>query len=187
MIGPDDALIERARACDEPAWEELVRRYGRSLHAHALRMSRDAHAAEDLAQEAWVRAFRFLGGYRPGTSFRAWLFTILTNLLRDHARRAARAPALEPEAVAAAAARALPDASARELAAATERAIAELPAEQREVLLLRTVEGLSHDEIAQATGANAATVRWRLFRARERLAQRLEGWTGQPAGEGGAS
>lgn len=170
MLEPDDVLVERARVNNEQAWEGLVRRYGPTLQAHAQRMLRDPHAAEDAAQEVWVRAFGALGRYRTGTSFRAWIFTILTNLIRDHARRAARAPqALEAEAVAGP----VRDLGGREVTEAAERAIAALPDDQREVLLLRSVEGLSHDEIAAVTGANPATVRWRLHRARERVAQQL--------------
>lgn len=179
MLGDRDEALRRAREGDEEAWSWLVERYHPVLYGYARRLTRDHGAADDLCQETWLRACRGLDGFETGTSLRAWLLRIMTNLFRDRLRRRARrvetVPVVEQE---------VPGSSGEpagrllgsELGAAFEAALQELPAEQREVLLLRTEEGLAHEEIAEITDAAPATVRWRLYRARDRLRRLLAGW-----------
>ena len=140
------------------------------VHRYLAHRLGDPAAAEDLAAETFLRAYAARSSFKPGSP-RAWLFTIATNLLRDHARGAGRrdaafaewagrsTPVAEPEFE-------LPD---PELA----RALTALRAEEREALLLYAWADLSYDEIATVTGVAVGTVRSRLARARARLTAEL--------------
>jgi len=141
--------------------------------------------AEDVVQEAFLRAFRAFDTLR-GTDVKAWLLTIVRNChataLKQRLRRAALPLTEEPAAAAAGAGSALPDPESASLAAderrTLERLIAALPTEHREVLLLRELEDLSYREIAAVTGIAIGTVMSRLARARAALRaswQQLEG------------
>lgn len=139
----------------------------------ARHLTRDEHRAQDLAQEALKRAWSGRNGFQPGTRLRAWLFTILRNAhfssLRKHRREVEDADG----ALAAALSQEPPQdhASAlRELAAA----MAILPSEQREALLLVGVSGYSQEEAAHATGCAVGTIKSRVNRARGRLREMLE-------------
>ena len=131
----------------------------------------DASTAEDLASETFLRAYRARDSYVPGSP-RAWLFTIATNLLRDHARGLARRDA----AFAVVAGHASPMASAEPMLPDPElaAALATLREEEREALLLLAWAELSYQEIATATGVAVGTVRSRLSRARAHLTAVLE-------------
>ena len=175
----ETAWIEAARDGDGEAWEQLVRSYQGALYGFALRMTGGAEAAEDATQETWVRAVTALDSFTTGSSFKAWLFTILANLLRDRHRKAARRPttvSAEDASLSDPSSSAEWPALGRELASALDEAYRCLPEDQREVLLLRTVEGLSYEEIVEITETPLATVRWRVHRARERLRKELKPW-----------
>lgn len=131
----------------------------------------DAAAAEDLAAETFLRAYAARASFRPGSP-RAWLFTIATNLLRDHARGAGRRDA----ALAEWAGRTSPAASEPEFELPDPQlalALAALRAEEREVLLLYAWADLTYEEIATVTGVAVGTVRSRLARARAHLTAEL--------------
>jgi RNA polymerase sigma-70 factor (ECF subfamily) len=193
MTAPTDVeLVELALAGSEEAFRQLVLRYERPLFSLVLRMVRDPSLAEDLSQEAFVRAFRALASFDRSRKFSSWLFKIAHNLTIDQLRRRsldtesletplgsegdertlesrlADDSALAPD-------RAL---ESGDLGAALERAVSALRAEYREVILLRFVEGLAYQEIAEVMGLPLGTVKTNIHRARKELAELLgkEGW-----------
>src|SRR3990172_1920398 len=178
----DEALVQASRQGDLASFNLLVERYQGQVYNVALRMLRDFPAAEDVTQDTFLSAYRNIGSYRGGM-FRAWLFRIAMNAARDALRRRARRPAASldtymegettprdvPD----------PDSGPEEGALQHERErvlgdlIMELPQDQRTVLVLSDVQGLSYEEIAQATGEALGTVKSRLSRARSRLRELL--------------
>jgi RNA polymerase sigma-70 factor (ECF subfamily) len=135
--------------------------------------------AQDVVQEAYLRAFKFFGGFRGGDS-RAWLLRIVRNAFYDwlkHNRREATGMAFEEEIEHAADASATPDTLLLEKAdhELLHQAIAELPVEFREILVLRELEGFSYKEISEIAGVPLGTVMSRLARAREHLRSQLVG------------
>jgi RNA polymerase sigma-70 factor (ECF subfamily) len=187
---PDEAfLLARARQGELSAFEEVVRRHQRRVYGVALRIVRAHDVADDVAQEAFVRAWRSLDRFELGRPFAPWVCRIAANLALNHVRspRAreeglpeghAEMPALDQGPL-----EALLDDEARRV---LDAAVAELPAEQRAVFVLRAVEELSYEEIAAALGLPPGTVMSRLYRARERLARALRPYLGAAAARGKA-
>jgi RNA polymerase sigma-70 factor (ECF subfamily) len=182
-------LIERARAGDTRAFEDLARREERALYRHALRIVGTTSDAEDIVQDALFSAWRSIASFQ-GLSFRAWLFRIATNRALDQLRSRKRRPELpldppdddeitwaEPVAPG-------PDltqlAGDREALAAVENALEALPTEQRTALLLRDVEGFAYEEIAVITSVEIGTVKSRIHRGRLAVRNTLisRGWRG---------
>jgi RNA polymerase sigma-70 factor (ECF subfamily) len=177
-LGADPpGLVERLRAGDPRAFEELVIAYQHRVFGVALRMLGSRAEAEEIAQEVFLRAHRALADFRGDARLGTWLYAIASRLclnrLASADRRVARGDAALAEVPAAA-----PDAAdAAEHAqrdAALRAAIAELPEERRIVLVLRDIEGLTYDEIAEALALEPGTVRSRLHRARMQLKDKLE-------------
>ena len=170
----EDAWVHAAKAGSREAFDALVELHGRAVLRYLAGMCGPAVEAEDLAQEALFQAFRRLGTFATGTGFRAWLLTIAYHTW-VHAVRKKKLVASADQSVLASLAAAQAE-SDGELEAAIRAAVATLPEEQRTVVLLRFGQGLSHAEIARITGAEEATVRWRLFRARQVLRKALRLW-----------
>jgi RNA polymerase sigma-70 factor (ECF subfamily) len=145
--------------------DDLFARYREPVFRFLRRLLRDGAAAEDLTQEAFLRAMR--GTYRANGHERAWIFEIARNLARDHARASARRPATE---VFEDAAGPLTD---RAMALTLDAALASLDDDDREVFLLKEVGGLSYAEIAEACGLTPDAVRSRLHRTRLTLRKHL--------------
>lgn len=171
----DEPLVGRARRGDAEAFGELVRAYQHRIVNFARAMVSDQGDAEDIAQDAFLRAYRGLGGFRGGSSFRTWLYQIVTNTARTHlARRRGRLEQptgdLENVADAADVARASdgPEAAVIQREA-IDRALQALSPELREAVVLRDVEGLDYAEIAKVAGIPMGTVESRIFRGRARL------------------
>jgi RNA polymerase sigma-70 factor (ECF subfamily) len=167
----DEALVERVRGGDVGALEALMRRHNRLLYRTARAILRDDAEAEDAVQEAYLRAYRALDGFRGESKFSTWLVRIAANeaLMRRRARpRTADVVPLEAA-----------DLQAREergdhmLRRLLEKRIDALPDDYRAVFVLRAVEELSVEETAQALGIPEATVRSRFFRARGLLRESL--------------
>lgn len=170
-MASDEECFGRFRDGDEGAFETLLDRYRRPLFSFILRMVGHRGDAEDIFQETFIRVLHHRGDYDPRRPFGPWLYTIAANLVRDERRKRWRRPedqmpeslefpgAGNPEA----------DSMARETGAKVDRAVAALPAEQREVFLLREQAGLSFKEIAEATGANLNTVLGRMHLAVKKL------------------
>src|SRR6185503_14081491 len=180
----DQEVVLRARSGQESAYRELIRRYERPIFALLFRMVRDRELAEDLSQETFVKALNAIESYRPEYKFSSWIFKIANNAAIDHLRRRELdtlsldgAPhAATPEEIEATALQVgdkgetpLEELEARELGSAIERAIAQLRPEYRACILLRHVEGLAYEEIAQSLDLPLGTVKTYIHRARHEL------------------
>ncbi|TME28664.1 MAG: sigma-70 family RNA polymerase sigma factor [Chloroflexi bacterium] len=185
-----DSLLDRARRGDARAFEDLARTLERPLHRHALRMLRQSADAEDVVQDAFLSAWRSLPSFE-GSSFRAWIFRIVTNRALDklRARRRHGEVPLEPPvgdedviwAEPVAPGPELADlAGDREALGVVEEALATLSADQRAALLLRDVEGFAYEEIAAITACEIGTVKSRIHRGRLAVRNVLvaRGWKG---------
>ena len=189
----DGALVARASGGDDGAFEELVLRYQDRVYGLALRLTRRPEEAEDVTQEAFLKAYRALPEFEGRSAFYTWLFRITFNSahsrLRTLGRRHAREKVVSfgspgPDGDEGAAPFAAEPASADpepvavlESADAAERvrqAVDELSPDNRAAITLREVEGLSYDEIAEVTGWTRAAVKSRLHRVRQELAGTLK-------------
>ena len=177
------------RAGDARAFEALVRRHRGPVFHFILRFTGQRARSEDLLQETWLKVVRSAREYEPRARFTTWLYTIARNLCVDSARKEShrQAESLEAPANAQAAeggrplGEALPDggaspergAHAARLRPLLERALAELPEEQREVFVLREYSGIAFKEIAEVTGVSENTVKSRMRYALDGLRRRL--------------
>ncbi len=162
----DRQLVEQAQAGDLPAFDQLVLRHQGSLYCYLYRMCRNGAEAEEMTQEAFVKAWEGLHGFRGAASFKTWLYRIATNLCIN---RLSRRKPVEPLTEEIPAARQNePEESFRQrvLSECITRALEGLPADQRSALVLSIYEELSHDEIAEAMGRSQASVNMLLYRAR---------------------
>lgn len=167
----DEQLIEAARAGDRQAVAELLSRHEAQIYRFGLRMCRDREDAREVLQETMLAMARSLPEFRGQASVASWLYAIARSFCIKQRRRHKGEPAhLDPLEAAAGVAveRGSPEeaVAAREVDGAVERAIAALPAEQREVLLLRDAEGLTAPEVASVLGLGVEAVKSRLHRAR---------------------
>lgn len=160
-----------------PTWEAIVREHSARVYRLAYRLTGNRHDAEDLTQEVFVRVFRSLSTYTPGT-FEGWLHRITTNLFLDHARRRQR---IRMDAMGEDSDRYPTTDGGPERAfehdnldVDVQRALDELPPEYRAAVVLCDIEGLSYEEIAVTLGIKLGTVRSRIHRARARLRVSLE-------------
>lgn len=174
----DSELMTLLAGGEERVLNELVGRWRERLVAFLYRMTNNRSTALDLAQETFVRLYRARGRYQPKAAFPSFLFTIAANLARDHARWRSRHPLVPIEESSAAI---LPDTAAgpdavamqREDIRAVEAAIAVLPMDLREAILLFVYEGLGYSEIAAIVGCSPKAVETRIYRARQILKQEL--------------
>jgi RNA polymerase sigma-70 factor (ECF subfamily) len=176
---PDAELIREAQKGSHRAFEELVRRYSERAYRAAFRVVRDAQIAEDVLQEALLKAYRSLRSFESRSSFYTWLYRITVNLALDRQRRDKRGPTLEwndeiardvePRGVVNAPADPEVASQRVQIRALVAEGIQGLPDGQREVLLLREVEGLSYEEIAQSMEISKGTVMSRLHYARKKM------------------
>lgn len=170
----DMELVE-ASSTDLDAFGELVRRHQDFVYGAALRIVRNPVMAQDLAQEAFVRAHRALPGFRGQAQVRSWLYRIATNLALNAVQRRREYPS-----------ETLPEQPARydtakdavnvALREDLERAIADLPDKLKRPLVLREYEGMSYQAIADTLELPINTVRTRILRARRSLRDKLEAW-----------
>lgn len=174
----EQALIDSARKGDARAFNQLVLLYQRMAYNVAYRILSDADAASDATQDAFLKAFKAMRRFRGG-SFKAWLLRIVTNACYDQLRRKQRRPAssLDDLPVEADHSYYMHDPAERpdefverqELSDTIQAGISTLPVEQRTVLVLSDVQGLSYKEIAEVTGLSLGTVKSRLSRGRARV------------------
>lgn len=180
----DQLLVERAQAGDRGAFDLLVMKYQRRLMRLLKRVVRDPSETEDVVQEAFIKAYRALPYFRGDAAFYTWLYRIAVNTARNYlaslahrvsataAQSREQVHALEeqlrdnntPESVLA----------SKQIALTVNAAVEALPPELRVAIVLREMDGLSYDEIAEIMACPVGTVRSRIFRAREVIAERLE-------------
>ena len=178
----------RVQAGDEAALRALMERWELPVKRLLGRIVQSAAEAEELAQETFVRVWQQRARFRAGAEFRPWLFAIAVNLARNRLRWWRRRPQVsleawggdEPEGTGEIGPAPAPSggeaAEAAERAAAVRRAVAALPLDQRETLVLFEYEGLSHAEIAAALGGTPKGAEARLYRARASLRVTLQRW-----------
>lgn len=166
-------LVAQARQGDTRAFSQLVRRHREGVINVVYRMCGDTNLADDAAQEAFVRAWQHLAGYRPRSPFRNWLYRIATNVALDALRR--EREVVDIDTVALATSNQGPEAAleAAELGQRVQQAVLSLPPASRAVLVLREYEGLSYKEIADTLGIPMGTVMSRLNYARNLLRESL--------------
>jgi RNA polymerase sigma-70 factor, ECF subfamily len=172
------ALVQAAQAGDLSAFNQLVAIYQDQAHNVAYRILNDADAAADAVQESFFKIYRRIHQYRGG-SFRAWVLRIVTNSCYDSLRASKRhyASRLDTDALPPERDRRLSDLRAsphdhavrRELRSLLDRAIMQLPPEQRAVLVMCDIEGFQYHEVAGITGVSLGTVKSRLSRARAKV------------------
>jgi RNA polymerase sigma-70 factor (ECF subfamily) len=163
---------------EPPSWDEVVREHSARVYRLAYRLTGNPHDAEDLTQEVFVRVFRSLSNYTPGT-FEGWLHRITTNLFLDMARRKQRIrfEGLAEDAADRLQGREPTPAQAyddRNLDADVQAALDALAPEYRAAVVLCDIEGLSYEEIAATLGVKLGTVRSRIHRGRAQLRAALE-------------
>ena len=182
----EEELIARSQRGEVAAFNQLVLHYQPIVYGAAYRLLGDPDTAADVTQDAFIAAFRGISSYRGGSSFRAWLLRIASNMACDHWRRVRRHPAEsleflteEDETPSSEALNALADSSAegnpeemlltQELQSAIQQGLEQLPLDQRVAVVLCDIEGLSYEEIADSTQISLGTVRSRISRGRSRL------------------
>ena len=174
------AIVQGVRAGDANAFETLVTAYEKTVYNLALRMVGNPQDAEDMTQEAFLKAYNSLDSFRGDSKFSVWLYRIVSNVCLDHLRKKNRRntvslsveddegeeiqldipdTALSPEAM-------LEQKLTRE---AVRRGLQSLDEDARQILLLREIQGMSYEEIAQALSLESGTVKSRIFRARKKL------------------
>ncbi|MDM0114309.1 RNA polymerase sigma factor RpoE [Variovorax sp. J22R133] len=189
---PGDAdflLVQRTVAGDQKAYELLVIKYQRRIERLIGRMVRDVDLVEDIAQETFIRAYRALHQFRGEAQFYTWLYRIAVNTAKKALVDMKRDPTVSEAALRSSddedetyrpgnepTSDETPDSvlAAKEIAAAVNAAMDALPAELRQAVTLREIEGLSYEEIAEVMNCPIGTVRSRIFRAREAISARVK-------------
>ena len=181
----DQQLVARAQQGDKQAFELLVAKYQRKLLRLISRLVRDPAEAEDVAQDAFIKAYRALPQFRGDSAFYTWLYRIGVNTAKNYLVSQGRRPPSSTEKDNEEAetfddADALRDINtpesillSKEIATTVNAAMAKLPEELRTAISLREIEGLSYDEISEVMNCPIGTVRSRIFRAREAIAAEL--------------
>jgi RNA polymerase sigma-70 factor (ECF subfamily) len=196
-VQPDDlTLVRRCQQGDREAFRLLVERYQRKAYVQALGMLKDKDEAMDVAQEAFVKVYKYLDQFKGDSSFYTWLYRIVANLCVDRLRKTtSRSPASQE----------YDDAVGRgegagagilstqlgtnpqksvlrsELAEKMEAALAQIPEKHREILLLRELEGMSYEDLARILKIPKGTVMSRLFHARAKMQKLLVEYLGDGA------
>ena len=166
-------LVSRAQKGDRQAFASLVEQYWDGLYRWLYHVTHHREAAEDLAQEAFLKALAGLGSFRAGSNFRAWLFRIAYNSFLNQRRSEARARQFFPETVPTVQHGPAEQVMSRENLQVLTRAVGRLPPDFRAAFLLRVEEGLSFREIADVVQTTEETARWRVFKARQKLMEVL--------------
>ena len=181
----DQQLVERVQRGDKHAFDLLVSKYQRKLGRLISRFVRDPAEAEDVTQDAFIKAYRALPGFRGESAFYTWLYRIGINTAKNHLlANKRRAPTITPfdteEAEAFEEASLLHEVStpenelmSKQVVDVVQVSLQQLPEDLRSALTLREIEGLSYEEIASVMNCPVGTVRSRIFRAREAVAENL--------------
>lgn len=182
----DRALVTQAQEGDTAAFQQLVERHQRRAFAIAIGMVRDENDAREIVQEAFLRVFKSLDRFKGGSAFFTWLYRIVTNLSIDHMRKPARREAeLFDNPQIADDADKYPFVSRidgadpmdvvrrRQIAERIQAALDALPPYHRAVIIMREVEGMSYEQMAESMGVSKGTIMSRLFHARQKLQRAL--------------
>jgi len=198
--GYEQKLVERLKRRDEAAFNELVRLYQGKIYRLVFRMLGDAGEAEDLAQEVFVTVFKSIDSFRGDSKLSTWMYRVATNHCKNRikylGRRAHKKKkefdevgdrdAIESATMATSATVPRPDemVHARQTEGFIQKALAELPDDQKELVVLRDIENMTYDAIKEVTGLPEGTVKSRLHRARLALQKRVQELQGVAQGAG---
>lgn len=186
-----DVVSEAVRSDDRKEFDALVERYHKQAYNVAFRMAGNHADAEDLTQEAFIRAFRFFGQYRRELPFESWLYKIMSNAFIDKLRRRPKVnlrsidqPVSTDEGetqfdIADSSAGPEEAVLSMEMDSRVQAALDSLPEVFRLTVIYADIEGLSYEEVAEATNTNIGTVRSRLHRGRRMLRNKLKGYMDQ--------
>lgn len=174
------AIVRKVLGGDANAFETLVLEYEKNVYNIALRMTGNSEDAADMTQEAFIKAYNSLQSFRGDSKFSVWLYRIVSNVCLDFLRSKNRRPtvslSVEDDDGEDAQLDVADDSQSPELLLdrkltrdSVRRGLDSLPPDYRQILLLREIQGLSYDEIAQALSLEVGTVKSRIFRARKRL------------------
>lgn len=174
------AIVRKVLGGDANAFETLVLEYEKNVYNIALRMTGNSEDAADMTQEAFIKAYNSLQSFRGDSKFSVWLYRIVSNVCLDFLRSKNRRPtvslSVEDDNGEDAQLYVADESQSPELLLdrkltreSVRRGLDSLPPDYRQILLLREIQGLSYDEIAQALGLEVGTVKSRIFRARKRL------------------
>jgi len=189
-VDVDAQLVRQVQLGDQRAFEMLVVKYRRRIERLIARMVRDVDLVEDLAQETFIKAYRALPNFRGDSSFYTWLYRIAVNTAKKALMQMHRDPTVSESALGKGGdddddARPTVDQNladgetpesalaSRQIADTVNRAIESLSDDLRQAIVLREIEGMSYEDIAQLMGCPIGTVRSRIFRARDTISQKL--------------
>lgn len=181
----DQVLVRRVQRGDKAAFDVLVRKYQHKIVKLVTRYVHDGAEALDVTQEAFIKAYRAIHGFRGDSAFYTWLYRIAINTAKNHLVAEGRRPLdhgmdlQDPEQYEAQSRLRDVDTPERllltdEIQRTVEAAIAALPEDLRTAIVLRELEGMSYEQIAETMGCPVGTVRSRIFRAREAIDEKLK-------------
>ena len=166
---PDPTVLRKAQRGDEQAFAAIVRQYQGLVFNYVLRFVRDRQVAEDLTQEIFFRVFRSMKSFSANALFTTWLFRVTKNRVIDEVRAMERQPRTVEFDDAPPLQIVEPPPEVQETMDAVWRAVAQLDVDLKMALLLRDVVGLSYQEIADSLDITLATVKWRIYCARQSI------------------
>jgi len=180
----DQKLVVRVQKGDKTAFDLLVRKYQHKVAKLVSRYVRDRREVEDVTQEAMIKAYRAIGGFRGESAFYTWLYRIAVNTAKNYLESQGRRPPGSDVEIEGAELiesgeglrdQATPERQmlTKEIATTVHRVLEHLPPDLRTAITLREIEGMSYEEIAEVMDCPIGTVRSRIFRAREAIDQEL--------------
>ncbi len=182
----DIKLVQRVQSGDKVAFELLFSKYQRRVSRLVSRFVRSDHEVEDVVQEAFIKAYRAIGSFRGDSAFYTWLYRIAVNTAKNYLVSASKRPislsqfekddddGLDEDVFISDVATPESELITKEIAETVNKTMSELPSDLREAIMLREMEGLSYEDIAEAMSCPIGTVRSRIFRAREAISQKIK-------------
>lgn len=182
---PDTVLVQRAQGGDTAAYEELVRRHHKRIHALVYHMTSNKEDTEDLVQEVFIKGFSALPHFKGQSSFYTWIYRIAVNRVINFVKKRKRQSALSLNDFDSGVEREVEkmqvggpasprrETNLRELQERLNKALQKLSDNHRTVVVMHDIQGIPHDQIAETLGLSAGTVRSRLFYARQLLQSEL--------------
>ena len=182
----DHNLVQRVQRGDKVAFEMLFTKYQRRVSRLVSRFVRSDAEVEDIVQESFIKAYRALGSFRGDSAFYTWLYRIAVNTAKNYLVAASKRPIsltqfeknddddFEEDHFMSDAATPESELITKQIAETVNETMNELPADLREAIMLREIEGMSYEDIADSMGCPIGTVRSRIFRAREAISQKIK-------------
>jgi RNA polymerase sigma-70 factor (ECF subfamily) len=182
----DHSLVQRVQRGDKVAFEMLFTKYQRRVSRLVSRFVRSDSEVEDIVQESFIKAYRALGSFRGDSAFYTWLYRIAVNTAKNYLVAASKRPIsltqfeknddddFEEDHFMSDAATPESELITKQIAETVNKTMNELPVDLREAIMLREIEGMSYEDIADSMGCPIGTVRSRIFRAREAISQKIK-------------